>query len=79
MQKERLTSLLLQFYGKEELNLMYGAVKERVLASFDENPKWLWTFSEVSRAIAWIQNFIDGRQGYNYKADNRYVRGVRSF
>lgn len=65
--------------SKEELSLMYKAVKGQLLATLGEDSKWHWSSSEAGKALTWLQYFEDGLQYDGHKDYIESVRGVRSF
>jgi len=65
--------------SKEELNLMYKTMKNRVLATLGENYMWHWSSSDAGKALAWLQYFDDGLQYDAHKDYIESVRGIRSF
>lgn len=67
--------------SKDELDILYKNMKDRVLA--DSTVRVLWSSSSSSSDYAWYQNFSDGRQNSNYDGltnKNTYsVRAIRAF
>lgn len=57
---------------REELHLMWLNRDDSFAASY------YWSFSEDDNNYAWLQNFLDGFQYYNYKGNTCYVRAVRA-
>ncbi|MBU0487510.1 MAG: protein kinase [Bacteroidetes bacterium] len=63
--------------SKDELNLMYKNLHKNGIGGFSTN--FYWSSSEHNAYYAWLQNFINGYQGYYNKDNSYYVRCVRSF
>jgi len=67
--------------SKEELNLMYENVRERVLATLLGDSRWHWSSNESDWGISWSQDFDYGHQYdlLQLKEINYSVRAVRAF
>lgn len=64
--------------SKDELNLMYKNLSEQGLSSLANNSGYL-SSSEGSANHAWLQDFVYGSQGSQYRSYGYRVRPVRAF
>jgi hypothetical protein len=61
--------------SKDELNKLYE--NKTMIGGFHSAD--YWTSSEVNDQIAWVQSFVNGLQGTNFRAYPSHVRAVRAF
>ena len=60
-----------------ELNLLY--LQREVVGGFSEDYYWSSTEDSNDYNNAWVEDFTDGSQYVNSKADGYFVRPIRSF
>jgi hypothetical protein len=63
--------------SKGELDLMFRNLKQQGLGGFSNGT--YWSSSEYSNLSAWTENFSNGGQDSEGKANNYAVRAVRAF
>ena len=61
--------------SKDELNKLY-LHKDAIGGFFGGD---YWTSSEFNDEIAWVQSFVNGYQGFNFRAYPSHVRAIRTF
>ena len=65
--------------SKDELNLLYKNLGERVLLSNTTNDNYYWSSSQGDNDRAWYRSFSDGFKSYGIKYNTHSVRAVRAF
>jgi hypothetical protein len=61
----------------DELNQMYKNLRVKGFGGFRNDS--YWSSSQFDNKYAWIQYFVNGTQGGNYRNRRPYVRAVRAF
>ena len=65
--------------SRDELNLLYKNLGERVMKSNTTGDSWYLSSSQSNNYDVWVQFFSDGYQTFDFKSGVSFVRAVRAF